>query len=299
MMRSGFLIGLGACAFFLFIALARAGEAGARAREGDERTAAALLAAHNKERENQGRRPLKLSAKLTLAAAMHAGDMAKHHKLAHEGSDGSTVAERVKSQGYAYVRVGENVADGQDSVDRVMKDWMKSPGHRENILGDFSELGGASALDDKGTRYWCVVFAQPMPRLEPALAAAEVVKEINSARKARGRPALRVVPALEKGAMAVARAMAAKDDFKIDKDPFRVLADEGAQTRGREVKITFGASVPTPEEAAKTLIGDEAKEIDQFREVGVGYAVAGNGTPYWCAVFSRVAPPERPKGVAQ
>ncbi len=243
----------------------------------------------------EGRRTLKLAAKLNQAAAAHAGDMSQHHKLSHAGSDGSTVALRVKSHGYTYLHVGENVADGQESVNEVMRAWMASPGHRENILGDFGELGGAYADDDRGRRYWCVVFAQPMPRLQPADAAAEVVKEFNLARKARGRPALRVVPALGQGAMAVCSAMAAKDSFKIDKDPFRVLADQGAETKGREVKISLGSNVPTPEEAAKTLIGDEDDEIDHFRDVGVGYALTENGTPYWCAVFSRVAPPERPK----
>ena len=97
--------------------------------------------------------------------------------------------------------------------------------------------------------------------------------------------------------MAVAAAMASKDNFKIDKDPFRVLTDGGVQTRGRELKLTFGSGAPTPEEAAKTLIGDDSDQIDQFGEVGVGYALAKSGTPYWCAVFSRVAPADRPRAL--
>jgi uncharacterized protein YkwD len=285
MTRSALVISLTAGAMVL---------SAARAGESDERTLAALLAAHNRERAKQGRRPLELSAKLTHAATMHAGDMAKHQQLAHKGSDGSTVVERVKSQGYAYVRVGENVAEGQDTVEQVMKSWMDSPPHRENIMGDFAQMGGAYAEDSKSKRYWCVVFADPMPRLDPGEAAAGVVNQINLDRKARGRPALRIVPVLGKGAMAVCKAMAAKDTFKIDKGPFRILADQGVETRGRELKLSFGVNVPTPEEAAKTLIGEEADQIDQFRDVGVGYAVAKNGTPYWCAVFSRAAPPGRP-----
>jgi uncharacterized protein YkwD len=261
-------------------------------RESDERTAAALLKAHNQEREKQGLKSLKLARKLVVAAEAHARDLAEHHHLDHKGTDGSTVVERVKRQGYTYVRVGENIADGQVSVDKVMKVWMESQGHRDNVLGDYSEMGGASAVDDRGRRYWCVVFAASMPRLEPALAAKDVVTAINEARKRRGRPALRVIPTLEKGAMAVSSAMAAKNSLKTDKDPFRVLADHGAETRGRELKLSLESSVPTAEEAAKTLVGDEAGEIDQFGEIGVGYAIANDGTPYWCAVFSRLAPPE-------
>ena len=52
--------------------------------------------------------------------AIHARDMAKHHKLDHTGSDGSTVGDRVKRVGYVYVRVGENIAKGQKTVDQVM-----------------------------------------------------------------------------------------------------------------------------------------------------------------------------------
>jgi uncharacterized protein YkwD len=265
--------------------------------ESDEKTAAALLTAHNQERKAQDRPPLKLSTKLIEAAALHAGDMAQHKKLDHNGSDGSTVSERVKRLGYVYIRVGENIAAGQTEITDVMKAWMASPEHRDNILAGFAEMGGASADARDGRRYWCVVFGEPMPRLEPREAAAEVVKRINADRKTRGRPPLQVVPVLGKGAMAVSEAMAAKDSFKIGKDPFRVLADEGVQTRGHELKLSLGSSAPTPDEAVKALIGNEAAQIDEFREIGVGYAIAKNGTPYWCAVFSRVAPPERPKAL--
>jgi uncharacterized protein YkwD len=281
------LIGISAGALFLVAAPAGAGE---------EKTVADLLSAHNRERQVHGRRPLKLSAKLVEAADLHARDMAEHKKLAHVGADGSTVAERVKTRGYACIRVGENVAAGQYAAADVMKAWMESPGHRENILADFGEMGAASAADSNGKRYWCVVFAEPMPQLDPKEAAIAVVNQLNMDRKAHGRPLLRAVPVLGKGAMALSALLAAKDSFKIGNDPFKVLADHGVETRGRDVKISLTSSAPTPEEAAKGLIGDDAAEIDAFREVGVGYAIAKNGTPYWCAVFSRVAPPKRPKG---
>ena len=73
----------------------------------------------------------------------HARDIAKRQKLDHKGRDGSTVGDRVKRVGYHYVRVGENIAKGQRTVEQVMSTWMKSPGHRANILADFSEMGAA------------------------------------------------------------------------------------------------------------------------------------------------------------
>ena len=125
---------------------------------------AALLSAHNVERKKAGKAPLKLSEKLTLAALAHAKDMAQHHTLDHTGSDKSTVSERAKRQGYVYILVGENIADGQHDVDDVMETWMESPGHRENILADFTEMGAARVKDDKGINYWCVDLGTPMPR---------------------------------------------------------------------------------------------------------------------------------------
>ncbi|HEX3446632.1 MAG TPA: CAP domain-containing protein, partial [Isosphaeraceae bacterium] len=127
----------------------------------------ALVAAHNHERELAHVAPLKLSRTLCQSAADHASDMAKQHKLDHKGSDGSTVADRAKRKGYAFVRVGENIAQGQKSVEKVMDIWMKSPGHRANILADYTEMGAAQAEDDNGDPYWCVNFGIPIPRLNP------------------------------------------------------------------------------------------------------------------------------------
>ncbi len=256
-----------------------------------DRIAGELLAAHNREREREHKAPLKLSAKLCESAAAHAGDMARHQKLDHKGSDDSTVAGRVKRVGYVYVRVGENIANGQKTVDQAMESWMKSPGHRANILADFTEMGAARAADDEGLFYWCVNFAIPMPRLKPDLAAAAVIKEINAERESSHQVPLKVEPSLGKGAMALSAAMAAQDSLEV-KEPFKIIGEKTIESK--EIRLQLSANVPTPEAAARELLGDEAGELDSFREVGVGYAVAKNGTPYWCAIFAKPAGVKRP-----
>ena len=87
----------------------------------------AAVAAHNREWKHEKLGPLKLSPLLSESACAHARDMASHHKLDHKGTDGSTVTDRVKGVGYHRVRVGENIAEGQKTVDEVMTTWMKSP----------------------------------------------------------------------------------------------------------------------------------------------------------------------------
>jgi uncharacterized protein YkwD len=120
-----------------------------------------LLEELNRERNLAGISPLKIAPKLTEAARVHVHDMAKHERLSHQGSDGTTPGQRVKQQGYPYQKTGENIARGQEMSAAVVQSWMQSPGHRENILGDFTEVGIAQASSKSGTPYWCVVFASP------------------------------------------------------------------------------------------------------------------------------------------
>lgn len=52
----------------------------------------------------------------------------------------------------------ENVANGQSDVQAVHTAWMESPGHRENILGDYTDIGLAF-INANGTTWGVEVFA--------------------------------------------------------------------------------------------------------------------------------------------
>jgi uncharacterized protein YkwD len=129
-----------------------------------EESRAKLVEAHNRIRIEAKLKKLTVSRKLMAAAQAHAEDMAARRKMTHTGGDGSKSSERVKARGYRYFRTGENVAAGYFTVDRVMKGWMDSPGHRRNILGSFSDIGVGCAVDEAGKRYWCVTFGLPAAR---------------------------------------------------------------------------------------------------------------------------------------
>lgn len=117
-----------------------------------------LVEAHNRTRLAHGRPSLEVDPALQAAARQHALEMARRHRMTHRGADGSTAADRIRTEGYRYRRAGENVAQGQPTVDSVMNAWMKSPPHRRNVLGTFSQIGTACATDSTGTLYWCVTF---------------------------------------------------------------------------------------------------------------------------------------------
>lgn len=121
-----------------------------------------LLSAHNAERARKRLSPLALNPELAEAARRHALDMANRRKMSHSGGDRSSPFDRMTRVGYRYGRAAENVAAGQADVESVMRDWMKSPGHRRNILGAYSEIGVARAIAADGTSYWCATFGTPM-----------------------------------------------------------------------------------------------------------------------------------------
>jgi uncharacterized protein YkwD len=108
--------------------------------------------------------PLQPSALLRRAAEAHAQDMVSRDYFAHQGSDGSTPAQRVSATGYRYQLVGENIAAGPETAAQAAEGWLASPAHCENIMDPrFSESGVAYAVNASGTPqiYWVQEFAAP------------------------------------------------------------------------------------------------------------------------------------------
>ncbi|KAG2504619.1 hypothetical protein BBI17_009310 [Phytophthora kernoviae] len=120
----------------------------------------AMLARVNKERAAHGLSPLCANKKLQASSQRHSDDEAAKNYMAHDGSDGSTMSQRITEAGYNWSAVAENVAAGQVDVEAVMDAWMDSPGHRENILGDYTMLGASYAYNDNTEykHYWTQDF---------------------------------------------------------------------------------------------------------------------------------------------
>jgi uncharacterized protein YkwD len=108
--------------------------------------------------------PLRPNALLRVAAEMHAQDMVSHDYFAHQGSDGSTPAQRVSATGYRYQLVGENIAAGPETAAEAVAGWLASPAHCDNIMDPrFSESGVGYAANASGTPqiYWVQEFGAP------------------------------------------------------------------------------------------------------------------------------------------
>jgi uncharacterized protein YkwD len=108
--------------------------------------------------------PVRLSGTLAGVALGHAADMAEHGYFEHQDLAGRSPAERVRAVGYRETLVGENIAYGPKSAEEVVRGWLDSPGHCENIMDPrFAEMGiaYASGRASKHGLYWVQVLAAP------------------------------------------------------------------------------------------------------------------------------------------
>ncbi|KAE9019162.1 hypothetical protein PR003_g13320 [Phytophthora rubi] len=123
---------------------------------------ASMLERVNQERATKNLPPLRMHSKLQAAAQRQADDMAANKFMDHQGSDGSKMAQRAAEAGFTGGAVAENVAAGQKSVSAVVDSWMKSPGHRRNILGNYTVFGAAYAHNhlSKCKHSWTQVFGR-------------------------------------------------------------------------------------------------------------------------------------------
>ncbi|MDG3006268.1 CAP domain-containing protein [Paludisphaera mucosa] len=255
-----------------------------------DETATALLKAHNAERAEAKLAPMTLDDLLTKAARGHAQDMAERRKMSHEGGDGSSPFDRIKREGYHYLKSGENVAAGQRNVASVMRSWMDSPGHKKNILGEFTQMGAAQAKDDDGEPYWCVVFGTPIPKLDPDEASKEAFEKLNAARKEAGKDPFKLDPKVagiaRKLAVSAAESAGKPAEEKKTPDLGAMFQEAGVSFKNLTENLAVGE--PTAEELVKAILKDEARKevvMGPFGFVGIGYAQGDDGTPFWCLLL--------------
>lgn len=103
--------------------------------------------------------PLVWNNQLTDAAKDHARDMSKRKYFSHTSRDGRSIKDRIMAAGYTYsgyksFAIGENIAQGQQSIAEVSDGWFESPGHCKNLMNPgFKEIGIAEY-----NNYWVQDF---------------------------------------------------------------------------------------------------------------------------------------------
>lgn len=132
-----------------------------------------ILNITNQKRQENNKSPLSLNSKLSNAAKSKASDMIAKQYFAHIPPGESSAWTFVQKEGYSYMAIAENIAQGYDSSGAVVDAWMGSSGHRANMLGDYKEAGfgiAEGSLNGRNTVVVVGIYAasrdlpsQPMP----------------------------------------------------------------------------------------------------------------------------------------
>lgn len=105
----------------------------------------------NRERAQNGLPEFRVDPACQRAADDHARDMASSGYFSHTGRNGSSISDRYSRYG-RWTVLAENIAMGTHMDSRsAVQSWMKSPGHRRNILG--SQYGSMGVGIAQGGRY--------------------------------------------------------------------------------------------------------------------------------------------------
>jgi uncharacterized protein YkwD len=118
----------------------------------------------NLERAQHDLPPLRVNERLIEDAKLQANQIAATGVLEHFilGAPYPTPSIRAEVAGYAWNALGENLAFGYTDAPSAVAAWMRSPGHRANILANgYSETGVVLAPDRQGQLIFVQTFGSP------------------------------------------------------------------------------------------------------------------------------------------
>jgi len=102
--------------------------------------------------------PLRVSPTLDCAARTHADDMARKGFFAHVNPGAEDPAARAARLTYPG-SVGENLAWGQETAEKVVSAWLASPGHCSNIANPaYLAVGSAYVAHGYQAPIWVQVY---------------------------------------------------------------------------------------------------------------------------------------------
>jgi hypothetical protein len=119
----------------------------------------------NQERAAKGLPALVRNASIEAVAVNWANQMAASGTMQHNPDYSSQIPG-------GWTAAAENVAQGQHTAAQMNADWMNSPGHRANILGDFTSIGIAFVTAN-GTTWGVQDFAKYADQASPSPSATQ------------------------------------------------------------------------------------------------------------------------------
>lgn len=121
----------------------------------------AMLVQVNEARAHAGLGELRFDRRLAVVAQRQSGILATRGRLSHEA--GGSLDKRVRQAGFRYWMIAENLAAGIADPAMVVSSWLRSSGHRENLLRPDAEVAGVGyvAQGKRYGHYWTLIVADP------------------------------------------------------------------------------------------------------------------------------------------
>jgi uncharacterized protein YkwD len=109
----------------------------------------AVVCLINQQRRSRGLPGLRESPRLNRSAQGWTNVMVTHRDFSH----GADFAARISAVGFDWSNVGENIATGYATPTAVVKAWMASTGHCQNILNPVYRYVGTGVSDNSISGY--------------------------------------------------------------------------------------------------------------------------------------------------
>jgi len=111
----------------------------------------------NAKRRSVGCAELKWDGNVAAIALGHSADMISRHFFSHTNPDGQGPFERLQESRLDFSSAAENIALGPKTAREAFDIWVRSPGHRKNMLDSRFTRHGVGRVEDR----WTHVLIRP------------------------------------------------------------------------------------------------------------------------------------------
>jgi len=127
----------------------------------------------NEARAAHGAGPLRWDTALAAAARQHCLRMAAEGPISHRYGGEAAVSERAGEAGAHFSLIEENVALGPTPA-AIHDAWMRSPGHRTNLLNPAVDRVGVAVVASRGVLYAVADYERAVPVFAQAQVEAAI-----------------------------------------------------------------------------------------------------------------------------
>jgi uncharacterized protein YkwD len=111
----------------------------------------------NAKRRSMGCPELKWDSRVAAVAWDHSADMVSRHFFSHTNPDKKGPSERLQESHLVYSSAAENLACRAKTAQEAFEAWLRSPGHRRNMLDKRFTRHGVGRVGDR----WTHVLIRP------------------------------------------------------------------------------------------------------------------------------------------